>query len=177
MTATAEMTMEDLLAAYPGAQRALFRAYHIGGCSSCGFRPDETVAEVCARNDGLDPTEVLETVRTAWEQDQAMMISPTELKSLLDSGAAEVLDIRTAEEREAVHIVGTRHFDQDVMQDVLATASTDRPLVILDHTGTRSLDAAAYFAGHGFTNVKCLAGGIDAWSQEVDSSLPRYTLE
>ena len=37
--------MAELLEAYPGAQRALFRNYHIGGCSSCGFRPDETLAE------------------------------------------------------------------------------------------------------------------------------------
>lgn len=169
--------MADLLSTYPGAQRALFRAYHIGGCSSCGFRPDETVAEVCLRNDNLDPTEVLETVRTAWEQDQAMMISPADLKTQLDAGAADVLDIRTAEEREAVRIEGTRHFDQTLMQEILASPAKDRLIVIVDHTGARSLDAAAYFAGHGFTNVKCLRGGIDAWSEEVDPSLPRYTLE
>lgn len=171
------MTMADLLATYPGAQRALFRAYHIGGCASCGFRPDETVAEVCLRNDNLDPAEVLETVRTAWEQDQAMMISPADLKSQLDAGTADVLDIRTAEEREAVRIEGTRHFDQTLMQEILASPAKDRLIVIVDHTGARSLDAAAYFAGHGFTNVKCLRGGIDAWSEEVDPSLPRYTLE
>jgi len=33
--------MSQALEAYPGAQRALFRRYHIGGCSSCAFRPDE----------------------------------------------------------------------------------------------------------------------------------------
>jgi rhodanese-related sulfurtransferase len=171
------MTMADLLAQYPGAQRALFRAYHIGGCSSCGFRPDETVAEVCRRNDDLDPAEVLTTVRAAWEQDEAMMISPAELKARLDAGTVEVLDIRTKEEREAVHIAGTRHFDQTVMQEILGSNPKDRLLVILDHTGARSLDAAAYFAGHGFTNVKCLRGGIDAWSEQIDPTLPRYTLE
>lgn len=171
------MTMADLLAAYPGAQRALFRAYHIGGCASCGFRPDETVAEVCQRNDNLDPAEVLATVRAAWEQDEAMMVSPAELKTRLDAGAVEVLDIRAKEEREAVHIAGTRHFDQSLMQEILASWPKDRLLVILDHTGARSLDAAAYFAGHGFTNVKCLRGGIDAWSEEIDPTLPRYSLE
>ena len=39
------------------------------------------------------------------------------------------------------------------------------------------MDAAAYFAGHGFENVRALQGGIDAWSQEVDPNLPRYELE
>jgi hypothetical protein len=43
--------------------------------------------------------------------------------------------------------------------------------------GTRGLDAAAFFAGHGFTDVRALRGGIDAWSLEVDPSLPRYTIE
>ena len=32
--------MRDVLEKFPGAQRALFRKYHIGGCSSCGFQPD-----------------------------------------------------------------------------------------------------------------------------------------
>ena len=44
-----QSTMADVLAAWPGAQRALFRRYHIGGCSSCAFRPDETLAQVCER--------------------------------------------------------------------------------------------------------------------------------
>jgi rhodanese-related sulfurtransferase len=41
----------------------------------------------------------------------------------------------------------------------------------------RSLDAAAYFQGQGFENVKGLRGGIDAWSREIDASVPRYHLE
>jgi rhodanese-related sulfurtransferase len=49
--------------------------------------------------------------------------------------------------------------------------------VLVDHQGARTLDAAAYFAGHGFANVRGLRGGIDAWSLEVDPSLPRYTIE
>jgi rhodanese-related sulfurtransferase len=39
------------------------------------------------------------------------------------------------------------------------------------------MDAAAYFQGHNFSNVKRLRGGIDAWSVEVDPQLPRYHLE
>ena len=49
-----DVTMRDLLAEFPGAQRALFRKYHIGGCSHCGFSPEETLAQVCARNENLD---------------------------------------------------------------------------------------------------------------------------
>ncbi|MDQ6764532.1 MAG: hypothetical protein M3Z22_00285 [Verrucomicrobiota bacterium] len=39
------------------------------------------------------------------------------------------------------------------------------------------MDAAAYFQGHGFTQVKSLRGGIDAYGAEADDSLPRYSLE
>jgi rhodanese-related sulfurtransferase len=62
-------------------------------------------------------------------------------------------------------------------QEIQTKLSREELLVIYDHQGTRGLDAAAYFQGHGFTQVKSLRGGIDAYSAEVDSSLPRYTLE
>jgi rhodanese-related sulfurtransferase len=177
MTSTADMTMAELLETYPGAQRALFRNYHIGGCASCGFRPDETLAEVCHRNEDLNPEQVLESVRLAWEQDERIMISPEEVKDLLETKGVEILDIRTREEYDAVRIEGARFLDQALLQQLLATKPKDELLIFLDHDGSRSLDAAAYFAGHGFTNIKCLRGGIDAWSVRVDPSLPRYTLE
>jgi len=49
--------MSAVLENFPGAQRALFRRYHIGGGSSSGFQPDETLAQVCARNGNLDMAE------------------------------------------------------------------------------------------------------------------------
>lgn len=177
MTVTEEISMADLLREFPGAQRALFRHYHIGGCASCGFRPDETLAGVCARNGGLNPAEVLERIREAHEQDEAMCLPPSEAKSRLDRDEILLLDIRTREEFDAVHIPGSRHFDQVLMQEILSQWPKERAFVLVDHTGSRALDAAAYFVGHGFSEVKCLKGGIDAWSQEVDPSLPRYTLE
>jgi rhodanese-related sulfurtransferase len=63
------------------------------------------------------------------------------------------------------------------MQEMLSQLPPEDLLVIYDHQGARSLDAAAYFQGQGFENVKSLRGGIDAWSREVDASLPRYHLE
>ncbi|MGH7976221.1 MAG: rhodanese-like domain-containing protein, partial [Limisphaerales bacterium] len=59
--------MREVLENFPGAQRALFRKYHIGGCSSCGFQPTETLAEVCARNGNLDVTEVLAHIQSSHE--------------------------------------------------------------------------------------------------------------
>jgi hypothetical protein len=93
--------MHDVLAAFPGAQRALFRKYHIGGCASCGFSPDETLEQLCARNNGLNVAEVLEHIRASHEQDAKVLIEPKDLKALLASGSPpRLVDIRSREEYE-----------------------------------------------------------------------------
>lgn len=179
MTATLspESTMQELLQALPGAQRALFRLHHIGGCSSCGFRPEETFAEVCARNDGLDPVTTLAEVEAACAEDAKMLIEPAEAAAALIDGDTRLLDIRTREEFDAVQIPQAQHFTQELLQTIMSTWPKDGLVILIDHQGARCMDAAAYFAGHGFTNVRGLRGGIDAWSLEIDPSLPRYTVE
>jgi rhodanese-related sulfurtransferase len=171
-------TMRELLEQFPGAQRAMFRKYHIGGCSSCGFSPDETLAGVCARNENLDVEEAIEHIITSDAAERAMQVEPRELaERLATNEKINLLDVRTREEWESVKLPGAHLFTQELMQETLSKWSREDLVVIYDHQGTRSMDAAAYFQGHGFENVKSLRGGIDAWSAEVDSSLPRYHLE
>ncbi len=173
-----DITMGKLLEEFPGAQRALFRRYHIGGCSSCGFSPDETLAGVCARNENLDVEEVTEHILTSDAADRALQIEPRELSDRLAAGETiHLLDIRTREEFDAVKLPGAQLFTQEFMQEILARWSRTDLLVIYDHQGARSMDAAAYFQGHGFENIKSLRGGIDSWSAEIDPTLPRYHLE
>lgn len=173
-----DITMRELLMQFPGAQRALFRKYHIGGCSSCGFGPDETLAQVCARNDGLPVEEVAAHIVESQAQDDRMQISPTDLAAALKSDpAAKLLDVRTREEFDAVHVEGAIFMTRDLMQEILGSWDRRALLAVMCHHGIRSMDAAAYFAGHGFENVKSVRGGIDAWSCEVDPELPRYELE
>lgn len=173
----ATSTMEQILETYPGAQRTLFREYHIGGCSSCGFKPEETLEEVCSRNEIKDVSKVLDVIHQSHEQDRLILIPPQEVKTILDSGlTVKLLDIRSREEFEAVQIEGSVLMSQDVMQDIMAHWNPDDMLVVIDHKGAQGLDAAAYFLGHGMKNVRCLQGGIDAWSQEIDDQLPRYRL-
>ena len=170
-------TMRDVLEAFPGAQRALFRKYHLGGCSSCAFSMDETLQQLCARNGGLNVVEVLEHLRTAHEQDAKTLISPLDLAEQRKADPdLRLLDVRSREEFEAVHIEGSVLMSQPVMQEMLSQWPRDRAFVIVDHHGRHGLDAAAYFLGHGFENVLCLQGGIDAWAQQVDTAMRRYTL-
>ena len=173
-----QITMRELLQQYPGAQRALFRRYHIGGCSSCGFQPEETLAGLCARNNQLPVAEVVEHILASHEADLRLQITPAELAvALKNDPEAKLVDVRTREEFDAVHVEGAIFFTQELMQEILMKWDRRALLAIMDHQGTRSMDAAAYFAGHGFENVKSVRGGINAWSQEVDPNLPRYDLE
>jgi rhodanese-related sulfurtransferase len=50
----------------------------------------------------------------------------------------------------------------------------DTKIVFHCKSGVRSLDVAAYFKGHGFTNVWSMRGGIDEWSRAVDAAVPTY---
>ena len=56
----------------------------------------------------------------------------------------------------------------------LQSSHTDQPIACLCHHGMRSLQVANYLAQSGFTEVVNLQGGIDAWSQQFDPSVPRY---
>jgi len=174
---TGDITMADLLRISPGAQRALFRQYHIGGCASCGFRPDETLAQVCARNDNLPLPAVIDYLLASRDQDQLTLISPADLAHALNDPATRLIDVRTREEFEAACIPRSHLLTQELMQQIIASWDRNALTVFIDHQGARSMDAAAYFAGHGFTQARALAGGIDAWSQQIDPSIPRYTLQ
>src|SRR6202044_3451338 len=177
MSVGPQSPMREVLESFPGAQRAWFRRYHIGGCSSCGFGPEETLAQVCARNGGLEVTEVLAHIQSSHEQDAKVLISPKELSALLQRDkAVKLVDVRSREEFEAVHIDGSVLLSQPVMQQLMASGSNADAVVVVDHAGKNSLDAAAYFMGHGVQNVRCLRGGIDAWAQEVDPKMRRYRL-
>jgi rhodanese-related sulfurtransferase len=177
MSMTSQSPMRAVLEIYPGAQRALFRRYHIGGCSSCGFSPDETLAQVCARNGNLDAAEVMAHIQSSHEEDAKILIRPKDLAQLLQRDpSVKLVDIRSREEFEAVHIAGSVLLSQDVMRELMSNGSNTKPIVVVDHQGKNGLDAAAYFIGHGLQNVRCLLGGIDAWAQEVDPKVRRYRL-
>lgn len=167
--------MQELVSFFPGAQRALFREYHIGGCSSCGFQPEETLAQVCERNGGLPVEDVIGYLGQAHAVDAKLEVSAIEAKELVEADKAVLVDIRTGEEFNAVRIPGSILFTEELMHE-LPGWDREKEIVFVCHHGVRSLDAAAYFAGHGLENVRSLRGGIDAWSCEIDPTLPRYEL-
>ena len=77
-------------------------------------------------------------------------------------------------EWDIVHLDGGRLLTDELLDEILNEWSPDTSIVCYCHHGIRSLNAAAFLQQKGFTDVSSMRGGIDAWSREVDPSLPRY---
>ncbi|KGI76954.1 Grx4 family monothiol glutaredoxin [Oleiagrimonas soli] len=100
-------------------------------------------------------------------------LSVAELKARLDAGDITVVDVRPADQRALAPFPGARSL-QDEGEAAFANLPKDTPLAFLCHHGVSSRGVAEHFAAHGFTQVHNVTGGIDAWSQEIDDSVPRY---
>jgi rhodanese-related sulfurtransferase len=178
MTISPQITMQELQLQMLGARRTLFRHYHIGGCSACGFSPEETLEQVCRRNENLDVQEVIKVLQQGYVEERKLFLQPDQLKQWLEEKRPLLLvDVRSKQEHEAVRLAGSVHFDQQLMQQWMSEQDRQGMVVFYDHQGKNVLDAASYFIGHGFREVRCLEGGIDAWALQIDPKLPRYVLE
>jgi monothiol glutaredoxin len=101
-------------------------------------------------------------------------LAPKELKALLDSGKiTHFYDVRTDKERATAKITSARQLDDATMAAIEALPK-DTPLAFHCHHGGRSRGAAEHFLKLGFKDVYNMAGGIEAWSRDVDPSVPRY---
>ena len=166
-------TMEQVTTVFPSAQRALFQRYHVGGCSSCGFQPTDTLRTV-AFNHSLDVNEVIGYIQKSQDMEKDIEITPQATAELLKLGRIKLLDVRSPEEYQIASIAGSVLVDQSLAQEIMQSWSKDTAIVMMCHHGIRSLDAAAYLCGHGFVNTKSMRGGIDAWAEQIDPSLRRY---
>ena len=100
-------------------------------------------------------------------------LSVRELKARLDAGDVTLIDVRPADERAVASLAAPfRTLDDGI--DVLTSLPKGTQLAFLCHTGSRSASAAEHFRGLGFAKVYNVAGGIDAWSREIDPGVPRY---
>ena len=85
-----------------------------------------------------------------------------------------LLDVREHDELEIAAVAGARHIPMRDVPARLAELDADKPLVVMCHLGGRSRRVAEYLAANGFTKVFNLGGGIDSWSTQLDSQIPRY---
>ncbi len=102
-------------------------------------------------------------------------IQPLELKQLMESGSDFLLlDVRETWEHSLAAIPGSDNIPIAELVDRMQELVFEESIVVYCHIGERSLRAASILKEERFKNVYNLLGGIDAWSQVVDSSIPRY---
>ena len=85
-----------------------------------------------------------------------------------------LIDVREPWEHRLANIPGSRLIPLGTLPAALSTFDPDVEYVLLCHHGVRSLTALHLLRERGLTRVAHLAGGIDAWSADVDPGVPRY---
>lgn len=104
-------------------------------------------------------------------------ISPRELAIQLANGRRVILlDVRQPVENQWAALPNSTLIPLQELPQRVAEIQVEpgTGLIVYCHHGIRSLSAAAFLENLGYFDVKSLAGGIDAWSREVDPTVPRY---
>lgn len=161
-----DMTMAEIQRHYPSARRALFQRYHVGGCSSCAFEENDSLEKVCHDHNLLDVPGVIQHLLRSHEVDQRMQVEPATVKGWLDGRESFLfLDLRNPAQ-PGPKVTGAEPLDFANQAKYMQLPKETR-IVFLCQSGMTSLDAAAYFAGHGYTQVYSVRGGAEAWFERV----------
>jgi sulfur-carrier protein adenylyltransferase/sulfurtransferase len=102
-------------------------------------------------------------------------LSVQELQARLLSGEAPLLlDVREDQEFAMGHLPNAIHIPLGQLTLRYQELPANKPLVVYCHHGGRSARAVAFLQDSGYDRAMNLTGGIDAWSLNIDPSLPRY---
>ncbi|CAL5224588.1 g7295 [Coccomyxa viridis] len=111
-------------------------------------------------------------------------LHPLELKEILerisqgDADDVQLIDVREEFEHQTASLPGFKLMPmsrlQEWIQDIHEEMDADKETILLCHAGVRSRNVAGFLASQGFTQLRNVTGGIDAYSREVDSSVPLY---
>jgi rhodanese-related sulfurtransferase len=97
------------------------------------------------------------------------------LHDLLSAGAeVQLVDVRDDWELAIAALPGALHIPLPELPASLEALDPARPVVLLCHHGMRSLQAAIWLRQQGYDQATSVAGGIDAWSRQIDPSVPTY---
>ena len=134
-------------------------------CPVCGTHP--TIKEL------IDYEEFCGIRRLEASTDRE--VSPSSLRAQLNDGERVVLlDVREPFEYRICHLENARLIPIGVLPEKLAELNPADQIVVYCHTGSRSARAAEFLRAAGFTKVRNLTGGIRAWTEQVDQTMPRY---
>ncbi len=110
------------------------------------------------------------------DSETPLEITVAETRRLLDEAPDEVLliDVREPFERDICKIAEAEPIPMRQIPESLTTLPRDRHLLIHCHHGGRSLRVTQYLRANGFDRVSNVAGGIQAWADEIEPGMPRY---
>jgi adenylyltransferase/sulfurtransferase len=138
-------------------------------CPICGGHP--TIKELIDYETfcGITP----ESEKSAMHPDD---VTVQDMKRALDDPklGIKVIDVREPDEYEIAHVKGTQLLPMSELQTRLQELNPDQQYYIHCHHGGRSMRVLQFLRQQGFKHLKNVAGGIDAWSVEIDSKVPRY---
>ena len=107
--------------------------------------------------------------------DDSIEIDPAALKELLNSGAdLQLVDVREDWEREICSLPGSIDIPMMQIPNQISQLMSEPPVVVVCHSGMRSLQAANWMRHNGFPGALSLRGGLDAWAAEIDPAMARY---
>jgi molybdopterin/thiamine biosynthesis adenylyltransferase/rhodanese-related sulfurtransferase len=108
--------------------------------------------------------------------DFPLEVSVAEAKAIVDAqpGASAIIDVREPYEIEICRVAGAEYIPMRQIPERLATLPRDKHLLILCHSGARSLRVTEFLRARDFPAVSNIAGGIDAWAEEIDPAMRRY---
>lgn len=102
-------------------------------------------------------------------------VAATEVKQRLDRGEKiTLLDVREPWEYDTARIPGAKLIPLKELETRKSELNPEDEIVVYCHMGVRSLKAIYWLQQQGFSNLKNLSGGIEAWSTTADPSVPRY---
>ncbi len=142
-------------------------------CPVCG--PDPTITALIDYEEFCGMPAYERSTPLPESSDDGVNISVQGVKKRLDAQEPLLLlDIREVPELALSQLEDAYHIPMGQIGARLAEVPRDRPVVIFCHHGIRSAVIVDQLREVGIVNVLNMAGGIDAWSREVDASIPRY---
>jgi monothiol glutaredoxin len=104
---------------------------------------------------------------------QVIELSVEDAKAMLDRGELQLFDVRPESEGDIARIAAGKTLDERTAEQ-LRELDKSTPIAFYCHHGLRSRGVAQSVVQEGFRKVYNLKGGIDAWSLNIDASIPRY---
>ena len=137
-------------------------------CTVCGTNP--TITELIAYEEfcGVPGHDAGGDIESDWD------ITPNELVEQIKASSPRLIDVREPHELAISVMPGVENLPLGLLASRMSELDSAQELVLICKTGTRSMRALELLLGAGFRKVKNLQGGINAWAEDIDPSLPIY---